>query len=167
RGRQPCAALSAAAHGGSPSVRRHHATRSARQSRRPRLVSSSSLPANAAVSGRVLEGIRAIVGAWVRERTCAEVLLALGPAGADVPCAKVARPDELIDDPQLTARGMIERHAHPGLGEILLHGNPLRFSDADARARALARPSGSTPARCSPQSASVRPRVASAWRPTA
>jgi len=82
--------------------------------------------------------VNAIVGAWVRERTCDEVLRALGPGGADVPCAKVARPDELIDDPQLTARGMIERHPHPGLGEILLHGNPLRFSDAEARARALA-----------------------------
>jgi crotonobetainyl-CoA:carnitine CoA-transferase CaiB-like acyl-CoA transferase len=41
----------------------------------------------------------------------------------------------LIDDPQLLARGMIERHPHPALGEIVLHGNPLRFSDAEPRAR--------------------------------
>lgn len=82
--------------------------------------------------------VNAIVGAWVGERTCDEVLRALGPGGADVPCAKVARPDELLDDPQLRARGMIERHPHPGLGEIVLHGNPLRFSDADPRARPLA-----------------------------
>ena len=82
--------------------------------------------------------VNAVVGAWVRERTCEEVLRALGPGGADVPCAKVARPDELIDDPQLRARGMIERHPHPRLGEIVLHGNPLRFSEAAPRARALA-----------------------------
>jgi len=82
--------------------------------------------------------VNAFVGAWVRERTCDEVLRALGPGGADVPCAKVARPDELIDDPQLLARGMIERHPHPQLGEIVLHGNPLRFTDADARVRPLA-----------------------------
>jgi crotonobetainyl-CoA:carnitine CoA-transferase CaiB-like acyl-CoA transferase len=82
--------------------------------------------------------VNGFVGAWVRERTCAEVLRALGPGGADVPCAKVARPDELIDDPQLVARGMVERHPHPALGEIVLHGNPLRFSGADPRARPLA-----------------------------
>ena len=82
--------------------------------------------------------LNGIVAAWVRERTCDEVLAALGPGGADVPCARVARPDELIDDPQLLARGMIERHPHPALGEIVLHGNPLRFSGAVPRARPLA-----------------------------
>ena len=33
---------------------------------------------------------------------------------------------------------MIERHSHPGVGEVVFHGNPLRFSDAEPRARALA-----------------------------
>ena len=63
---------------------------------------------------------------------------ALGPEGADVPCARVSSPEELIDDPQLQARGMIERHSHPTLGEILFHGNPLRFSGAEPRERPLA-----------------------------
>jgi crotonobetainyl-CoA:carnitine CoA-transferase CaiB-like acyl-CoA transferase len=82
--------------------------------------------------------LNAIVGDWVRARTCDEVLAAFGPAGADVPCARVARPDELIDDPQLVSRGMIERHPHPGLGQILLYGNAVRFVGAEPRARALA-----------------------------
>jgi crotonobetainyl-CoA:carnitine CoA-transferase CaiB-like acyl-CoA transferase len=82
--------------------------------------------------------LNAIIGEWVRARTCDEVLEAFGPRGADVPCAKVASPDELIHDPQLLARGMIERHPHPEVGEVLFHGNPLRFSDAEPRARALA-----------------------------
>ncbi len=82
--------------------------------------------------------INGIVGEWVRGQTCAEVLGALGPEGADVPCAKVARPDELIDDPQLLARDMIERHPHPRDGEVVFHGNPLRFDGALPRARALA-----------------------------
>jgi crotonobetainyl-CoA:carnitine CoA-transferase CaiB-like acyl-CoA transferase len=82
--------------------------------------------------------LNAIVGGWVRERTCDQVLAAFGPGGADVPCGRVARPDELITDPQLVARGMIERHPHPALGEIVLHGNPLRFSGAEPRVRALA-----------------------------
>ena len=82
--------------------------------------------------------LNAIVGDWVRERTCDEVLTAFGPGGADVPCARVASPDELIDDPQLNARGMIERHPHPVLGEIVLHGNALQFADAAPRTRPLA-----------------------------
>jgi crotonobetainyl-CoA:carnitine CoA-transferase CaiB-like acyl-CoA transferase len=79
-----------------------------------------------------------ILAAWVGERTCDEVLDALGPDGADVPCARVAAPDELIDDPQLLARDMIERQPHPTLGEIVFHGNPLKFSNAAVRERALA-----------------------------
>jgi crotonobetainyl-CoA:carnitine CoA-transferase CaiB-like acyl-CoA transferase len=82
--------------------------------------------------------LNAIVGEWVAARRCDEVLAALGPGGADLPCARVARPDELLDDPQLLARGMLERQPHPALGEILLHGNPLRFSGAEPRALALA-----------------------------
>jgi crotonobetainyl-CoA:carnitine CoA-transferase CaiB-like acyl-CoA transferase len=82
--------------------------------------------------------VNAQVGEWVRARSTDEVLERLGPRGADVPCARVAAPDELLADPQLLARGMLERHPHPTLGEIVFHGNPLRFSGAEPRARALA-----------------------------
>lgn len=84
------------------------------------------------------EAVNAIVGAWVAERSCEEVLRTLGPGGAELPCARVAPPEEAARDPQLRARGMVERHAHPTLGEVLFHGNPLQFSDAEPRARALA-----------------------------
>jgi crotonobetainyl-CoA:carnitine CoA-transferase CaiB-like acyl-CoA transferase len=66
------------------------------------------------------------------------VLAALGPGGAELPCARVARADELVRDPQLLARGMLERHAHPTLGQIVFHGNPLRFAGAEPRRLALA-----------------------------
>lgn len=82
--------------------------------------------------------INAIVGEWVRQLPVEEVLTALGPEGADVPCARVSSPEELVDDPQLQARGMVERHAHPRIGEVLFHGNPLKLSDTDPRAIALA-----------------------------
>jgi len=84
------------------------------------------------------EQINRVVGDWVRERRCDEVLAAFGPEGADIPCARVATPDELMGDSQLLARGMIERHAHPSLGEVVFHGNPLHFSGAEPRERALA-----------------------------
>jgi len=84
--------------------------------------------------------INAIVAGWIRERSCHEALAALGPEGADVPCARVAQPDQLIADPQLLARDMIERHRHPDpeVSEVVFHGNPLRFEGASPRARALA-----------------------------
>ncbi len=82
--------------------------------------------------------INAVVAAWVRERSCEDVLHALGPEGADLPCARVARPDQLVDDPQLLARGMIERHPHPTLSGFVFHGNPLLFSGAEPRRLALA-----------------------------
>jgi crotonobetainyl-CoA:carnitine CoA-transferase CaiB-like acyl-CoA transferase len=82
--------------------------------------------------------INAIVAEWVRDRTCDEVLAELGPGGAELPCAVVARADELLEDPQLVARGMIDRQPHPAIGEIVFHGNPLKLSDTEARERALA-----------------------------
>jgi crotonobetainyl-CoA:carnitine CoA-transferase CaiB-like acyl-CoA transferase len=82
--------------------------------------------------------VNAIVADWVEERTSDEVLAALGPAGADLPCARVAGPGELGGDPQLLAREMIERHPHPTLGEVCFHGNPLKFTGAESRRLALA-----------------------------
>ena len=82
--------------------------------------------------------INARVGDWVRGRSCDEVLQALGPEGADLPCARVERPEDLVRDPQLLSRGMVERHPHATLGEVVFHGNPLRFSGAQARSLALA-----------------------------
>jgi crotonobetainyl-CoA:carnitine CoA-transferase CaiB-like acyl-CoA transferase len=79
-----------------------------------------------------------ILAAWMGARTCDEALAALGPKGVDVPCARVASPDELIDDPQLVARGMVERHPHPRLGEVVFHGNALKLSGIAPRERALA-----------------------------
>lgn len=82
--------------------------------------------------------INGIVAEWVAGRSCAEVLATLGPGGAELPCARVARPEELVEDAQLQARGMVERHPHPSLGEVLFHGNPLRFSAAEPRRLPLA-----------------------------
>ena len=43
-----------------------------------------------------------------------------------------------MNDPQLQARHMIERHAHPSIGEVVFHGNPLKFSQAEPRRLPLA-----------------------------
>jgi crotonobetainyl-CoA:carnitine CoA-transferase CaiB-like acyl-CoA transferase len=82
--------------------------------------------------------VNAAIAAFVAERSCDEVLQALGPTGARLPCARVASPEELLDDPQLLARGMIERHPHPTLGEVVFHGSPLKLAGAAPRRHPLA-----------------------------
>ena len=79
-----------------------------------------------------------VLAAWMGARRCDEVLAALGPRGVDIPVARVAAPHELVDDPQLAARGMIERHPHPRIGEVVFHGNALKLAGAEPRERALA-----------------------------
>ncbi len=111
-----------------------------------RLCSAIGLPelasderyANYRVRAQNRRAINEIVAEWVATRSSDEVLAALGPGGADVPCARVAASEELVDDPQLLARGMIERHAHPSLGEVVFHGNPLKLSGTAPRRIALA-----------------------------
>jgi crotonobetainyl-CoA:carnitine CoA-transferase CaiB-like acyl-CoA transferase len=82
--------------------------------------------------------INDVVRAWVAPQSTETVLAVLGADGADLPCARVSSPDELIDDPQLLARGMIERHRHPTLGEVVFHGNPLKFGGVEPRRIPLA-----------------------------
>jgi crotonobetainyl-CoA:carnitine CoA-transferase CaiB-like acyl-CoA transferase len=82
--------------------------------------------------------LNALFADWIRPQRSDAVIAAFGPDGADIPCARVASPEALMDDPQLLARDMIERHPHPSLGEVAFHGNPLRFSDTDPRQRPLA-----------------------------
>lgn len=82
--------------------------------------------------------IHGVLAEWVGARDTQMVVATLGPGGADLPCARVSSPEELIGDPQLLARGMLERVEHPTLGEVVFHGNPLKFSGAEGRARGLA-----------------------------
>jgi crotonobetainyl-CoA:carnitine CoA-transferase CaiB-like acyl-CoA transferase len=89
------------------------------------------------VTARLEHGdeINAIVSAWVGERTVAEVIELLGPDGAGVPCSPVYGIDQLIDHPQLVARGMIQRVAHAKLGELLLPGVVVKMSDTPGEVR--------------------------------
>ena len=104
---------------------------------RPELGRDARYADHRARSARRAE-LHALIGAWVAERDCDAVVRVLGPDGADLPCARVAYPEELRDDPQLLARGMVERHPHPTLGRIAFSGNPLRLSGTSARERPLA-----------------------------
>ena len=66
---------------------------------------------------------------WVADDSVAHILALLD--GIDVPCAKVQRIDEVINDPQIQARGMIVEQEHPRHGTLRLPNLPFRFSDCD------------------------------------
>ena len=75
------------------------------------------------------EEILAAVREWVTARTVTEVLELLD--AVDVPSAKVQRIDEVLDDPQIRARGMVIEQEHPRYGTLRLPDLPFRFSDCD------------------------------------
>ena len=80
--------------------------------------------------------ILAVVKPWVAARPVAEVLRLLD--AVDVPCAKVQRIDEVINDPQIKARGMILEQQHPRYGTLRLPNLPFRFSDCDTGVQTIA-----------------------------
>ncbi|ABX19784.1 CoA transferase [Burkholderia multivorans] len=79
------------------------------------------------------EAILAVVKPWVGGRSVADVLALLDEV--DVPCAKVQRIDEVVNDPQIVARGMVIEQAHPRFGTLRLPNLPFRFSDCDTSIR--------------------------------
>lgn len=73
--------------------------------------------------------ILAAVKPWVAGRPYAQTLKALDEI--DVPCAKIQRIDEVLEDPQIQARGMMIEQQHPALGKIRLPNLPFHFSESD------------------------------------
>jgi len=55
-----------------------------------------------------------------------------------VPAAKVQRIDDVINDPQIQARGMILEQQHPRYGTLRLPNLPFRFSGCDTTVHQVA-----------------------------
>jgi crotonobetainyl-CoA:carnitine CoA-transferase CaiB-like acyl-CoA transferase len=75
---------------------------------------------------RHCEALTAIVAGVMHQRTRAEWTTALVPAG--VPCGPVRAVDEVLTDPQLAAREMVQRVEHATAGLIPLLGFPIKLS---------------------------------------
>ena len=83
------------------------------------------------------KAILAMIRAWTMgQPTVGACISALEAAG--VPCAKVQRIDEVLDDPQFLARGMMIEQDHPALGRIRMPNLPFRFSGYEPPAPAVA-----------------------------
>ena len=57
---------------------------------------------------------------------------------AGIPCAPVQSIDQVLEDPQVQARGMVVEQEHPVLGRVRLPNLPFRFSDCDTTPRSVA-----------------------------
>ena len=75
---------------------------------------------------RHCDALTAIVAGVMQHRTRAEWTTALVPAG--VPCGPVRAVDEVLADPQLAAREMVQHVDHATAGSIPLLGIPIKLS---------------------------------------
>jgi crotonobetainyl-CoA:carnitine CoA-transferase CaiB-like acyl-CoA transferase len=82
---------------------------------------------------RHCEELTAIMSATMRARTRAEWTAAL--VGAGVPCGPVRAVDEVLADPQLVAREMVQQAAHATAGPIAVLGLPVKLSATPGRIR--------------------------------
>lgn len=74
------------------------------------------------------EELNEIIEAWMATfATDADVLARL--EAERVPCGPVLAPYDAIGHPYFESRGMIRRVSDPLLGEVIIPGNPLRFSE--------------------------------------
>jgi crotonobetainyl-CoA:carnitine CoA-transferase CaiB-like acyl-CoA transferase len=73
------------------------------------------------------EELRPLIARAMRTRSRQEWIDRLVPAG--VPCAAVRGLDEVLTDPQLVARDMIETVHHPTAGRLKVLGVPIKLSE--------------------------------------
>lgn len=80
---------------------------------------------------RNTQWINSVVEEWARERTVDEILTIMEKA--EVPCAPVNSPEQLLTDPQVKVREMIVYVDYPGLGKLPLQGIPIKLSRTQGR----------------------------------
>lgn len=72
--------------------------------------------------------IDSMIGEWTETRERDEIVDTL--LEANVPCGPVKELDEVVDDPHLKARDMINEIDHPQYGDISVPGLPIRLEDS-------------------------------------
>jgi CoA:oxalate CoA-transferase len=87
-------------------------------------------PRFAALKQRVaaIDEVDALVSEWTRGRSKQDAFETL--MAHQVPCAPVRDLDEVMNDPNMHARGSLLWQNHPELGRIVVQHSPLRFAGA-------------------------------------
>jgi len=78
---------------------------------------------------RHMDEIDAEVAAWTT--TLGKMVVFARTKALRIPCAPVRTAPEVMNDPHMHGRGMLERFNHPELGEVVLPTTPLRLHGAD------------------------------------
>src|SRR6266853_206293 len=88
-------------------------------------------PRFATNAGRVahMDETDALVEAWTR--TLGKMEVFARTKAYRIPCAPVRTAPEVMNDPHMHERGMLERIDHPELGEIVVPSTPLRLHGTD------------------------------------
>jgi formyl-CoA transferase len=94
---------------------------------RPDLKTDPSLQTNPGRAKRMQE-IDAIVSEWTGARQRVDCLAVLGEAG--IPAAPVKSLQEVVDDEQVAASGMLRTLEHPRRGTVRVFGSPLHLADS-------------------------------------
>ena len=76
-----------------------------------------------------MEATEAVVTEWTTRLGKLDV--AAAAKRYKIPCAPVRNPVEVMQDTHMHERGMLQRIAHPDLGEIVVPNTPLRLHGAD------------------------------------
>jgi crotonobetainyl-CoA:carnitine CoA-transferase CaiB-like acyl-CoA transferase len=76
-----------------------------------------------------MEATEAVVSAWTRTLGKMEVVAAA--KRYRIPVAPVRNAVEVMNDPHMHERGMLQRVDHPSLGSVVLPNSPLRLHGAD------------------------------------
>jgi formyl-CoA transferase len=79
-----------------------------------------------------MDAVDALVSAWTSQRTKEEAFQSL--MANKVPCAPVRDLEEVVNDPNMHARGSLQWQDHPELGRIVVQHSPLRYAGAPRRA---------------------------------
>lgn len=81
------------------------------------------------LEGRVelMDELDSIVGDWVKRFSRSELHQMLGERG--IPCAPVNELAEVVNDPNLWKRRMLQKVDHPELGQIVGASSPIRFGN--------------------------------------
>lgn len=75
-----------------------------------------------------IEFVDKIVEEWTAQRTTIDVLKDFNNNG--IPCEPVKNIREVVEDPQVQARKMLQEVEHPVAGKVTLVGSPIKFSNA-------------------------------------
>ena len=88
-------------------------------------------PRFATLAARVarMSAVDDIVSEWTSAHTKDEAVALLREGR--VPCAPVKELAEVVTDPNLWERGMLQRLAHPQMGEVIAPHSPIRYGDGE------------------------------------